>query len=792
MKRVLPIFLTFFVLTFVFPGKIFAACEKKDPDFHSLRPYPANPCQTNVDSYAKFCGNNLTLHDTINETYPGNGDCKSVNGTITCTYNEPVDEKITIDLSIASLPIMGNTEDVTNSKNASAGSDILNDTEKVNNYVSWYLNGVNYRAEYGNTKTDAESLVNFSGPIQKLLPGAILDNQRIQTINNAGSTNHNQMVVCADRAIQLPSWLSWIPVIGKEGIGKSTPVPCYGGESLYRGRNQYRLEDWKNDITLKTEIQDALKDAVSKFLEGSGNLAAELVNKAFLDRWDKKMPPLPWSDKNSKPFATSQDYQKAYNEWRGDLCAFLPSPLGGKDLLLCVGIPGVTNNEFADLYPYVPLSGTEDLTGAVSVDSVSSATNPATTGVTVQNVTFSGQKPATLFFAHMQESDELANLLQTTFVAKNLSPNGNPTDVASGVSCNTVEVRSNKGDNLFANPNQIDGDLSYNATFSCNFKPPTNNCMQDCLAKGNITSYCGSYCSIPGNAKASTQTCSKDIYISLSTISSTPKVDDIWSRLVAGPASVFKRIFPKTNTEGGIGQIMDIPGSTNITYSGTKIGQSNTDIKFPHIGGVSEYFLKGIQTILKPKGYGESIIFAPATEGKAIDCDKNAPDVSLKNTLNKQDYYQLALRWVGSETGTKALECYNDTVRKAQEAGVNPTFALLIWLHESDASNYNISTMDFGANYPAPAGFVGQINEFFARAKNYTVNDTRCNWSNLPLNQKDNMHVFAWIYRNGRCDPNFVNPEGETGEQYYQNLSDQWKLITTCPFPKSPTDTSCP
>ena len=59
---------------------------------------------------------------------------------------------------------------------------------------------------------------------------------------------------------------------------------------------------------------------------------------------------------------------------------------------------------------------------------------------------------------------------------------------------------------------------------------------------------------------------------------------------------------------------------------------------------------------------------------------------------------------------------------------------------------------------------------------------------------KDNMHVFAWIYRSGRCDPNYqLNDPNETvANDYYVHLNDAWKLITTCPFPKSPTDTSCP
>jgi hypothetical protein len=689
---------------------------------------------------------------------------------------------------------MGNTEDVTNSKNASAGSDILNDAEKVNNYVSWYLNGVMNRAEYGDTKNTAFNAANFSGPIQKLLPGVVLDAQRIKSISNAGDTNHNQIVVCGK---------SNIPIVGNFfKVGDITPVECYSGNGSGANDIVFRLKCPKSILGVCVSKDDNWEGSLSLFNTVTGGIAAVAIQAAkllppdlqkfivpsLLGAWNQKIPPLPWgNDTSGKPF-TEITYRKAYNEWRGQTCVLIPVI----NHLICFNnllIP----NKYANLYPYIPLSGTEDLEGKVAIDGVSSATNPATAGVTVQNVTFLGQKPAPLFFAHMQESDDLANLLQDTFVAKGLDRSGSPTDVASGTTCNTVEVRSNKGDNLFAN--QIAGQLHYNASFSCNFKPGTpdnSDCMKKCLDEGNPTSYCGSKCSSPGSFKIPTQSCSKDVYISLSTTSKTPEVDDIWSRLVAGPMSVFKRIFPKTNTEGGIGQIVDIPGSTNITYTGTGISQATTDIKFPHIGGISEYFLNGIQTILRPKGYGESILFAPATEGTAADCDKNAPDVSLKNTLNKQDYYQLALRWVGSDIGTKALECYNDTVKRAQEAGINPAFALLIWLHESDASNYNISTMDFGANYPAPAGFVGQINEFFNRAKNYTVNDTRCNWSSLPSNQKDNMHVFAWIYRNGRCDPNYVNPEGETGEQYYQNLSEQWKYITSCPFPNSPTDTTCP
>jgi hypothetical protein len=659
MKRVLPIFLTFFALTLVLPGKVLAACGPlTDPEFHSLRPYQASPCQNTTDNFAKFCGNNLTLHDTITETYPGNGSCTTANGKITCNYNETVTiPDLTIDLSIASLPIMGNTEEVANSKNS---KETLDDAQKVNNYVSWYLNGVNYRAEYGNTKTDADSLINYSGPLNKLLPSIILDAQRIKTISSAGSANHNQIVVCGENNLGFAGDLA--------GLGKVTPKACYDGNGGSTKAKAYRLEDWNRDLSSFNGLNDLLSKAVSNlsFIIPGGVDTAKIITDSIGNAWNDRKPPLPW---DARFKGNDKLYLKAYNEWHGKACALVPVI----NLLICLDNPLVSKT-WSDLYPYVPLSGTEDLEGKMAIDSVSSATNPALGGVTVKNVGFSNQIPSTLFFPHMQESDELANLLQSTFVASGLNSTGNPTDIASETSCKELEVRTNKGDNLFAK--QLTGNVSYNASFSCEFSPSTStnnsSCMQDCLAGENTANEsinCSVLCSSSGAIK--TQSCTKDIYISLSTISSTPKVDDIWSRLVAGPASVFKRIFPKTNVVGGIGQIMDIPGSTKITYTGTGIGQSNADIKFPHIGGVSEYFLKGIQTMLRPKGFGEPISFAPAT-GNGLGCESGGTsvdgaisDVSAKYGVPEKLLYAI----FRMEDGSKYLQDPEGYVCEENRAG---------------------------------------------------------------------------------------------------------------------------
>jgi len=634
-----------------------------NPEFHSLRPYQASPCTVTPDNYAKFCGNDLTLHDTITEYYPGGGTCVPSGGKITCTYNQTVSKSITIDLTGATLPFMGNTEDV---KNSQSSTDSLNAADKMNGYVSWYLNGVENRAENGSSENTDTNVVNFSGPLNKLLPRAIADAQRIQTIVNASGSNscvkrnpnacnqkvcaangtsyccpdsaactqlqnaspknHDQIVVCVK---------SNLGILGDiTGLGSFTAKECYQGNGSSAQGPIFRLsrsgctgpgecDGWDGELSWWNDLKDAIAKAIASFFPDKTH---DWIISAIGNPWNKRTPPLPWADENGKPFATEDLYTKAYNEWRGNTCVLIPvinKVVCFDDIL----VP----DKYADLYSYIPLSSTEDLKGSISIDSVSSATSPTTGGVTVSGVTFSKQTPSTLFFPHMQESSELASLLQDTFVASGETKNktASPTNTSTAPVCNTVEVRSNKGDKLFAT--QLTGTLNYSASFSCVFDDPSA-----CLGQA-----CGSCC--PGAScnpylkicQQQLQSCTKDVYVSLSTTGSIPKADNLWSQLVAGPESIFKRIFPKTNTKGSVGTIMDIPGSTNITYSGSDISQSTADLKFPHIGGISEYFLKGIQTALRPKGYGEPVTFGESSPqnlcaSKSMPTLPGATDTSCK------------------------------------------------------------------------------------------------------------------------------------------------------------------
>jgi hypothetical protein len=468
--------------------------------------------------------------------------------------------------------------------------------------------------------------------------------------------------------------------------------------------------------------------------------------------------------------------------------------------LLCVNNPLVPD-KFANFFSYVPLSSTEDIEGEIMIDSVSSANNTPVGGTTLTDVTFDTEETAKLKFSHMEESDQLGSILQDTYVPGGASKVGAPTNIdTSEATCETVEVRSNPGDDLFAS--EITGTLGYTAKFTCEFEsigPATNTPQCDskggrCVPSGYTCANnmgqqdCPTNTTCGVNCVPKTQTCTKDVSVGLSTQSKTPLIDDVWSRLVAGPMSVVKRIFPKTNAIGSVGTMMDMPGSTNITYTGTNIGvtQATTDLKIPHLGGISEYFLSGIQTALRPKGFGEPIIFGngylpPLGE---IDCDQNAPDVSalVPKIITKEDLHQLAIRWEGQE-GNHVLECYNDAVRKSLAAGIDPALTLLIWINESGGSNYNISWQDFGINSRNYLGFTAQINGFLNLPMFYK-NDPR--WSSC-FGKGYDTEMFFSIYYTGQCDINDLTP----GSQYITLINVAWNWFTSCSFPGFPFKASC-
>ena len=770
--------------------------DSDDDEFHSLRPYQASPCNPNVEETALFCANDVILADSITvhksdavqcEITPGGGSP----ATETCIFEVDRSRSFAIDISEAELPIMGYTEPSAGLTsrddrvvNSVSQDETMDDAEKMNEYVSWYLNGVNERAEYPfleyvdpndnsaeaklKRKEITNKLIDFSGPIKKLLAQSSQWRERIEQIEDAEASRNKDAGIRHDQVAGcIYSFL---------GINFGPPIPCYG-----------------------TGLDETLK-----------------INKRLSD-WNNRRPPLEEQFQDQ----TFLDYLIKIREWRGQSCILFEVPeqflgvsipiIGGKQFFLCVD-SNLRPNFWANLFTYIPYSSTEDRKGDVHVKDAGLSSISPEVRLTNRVIT---STPADLFFAHMQEDTELADILQNTYVPKGEAKTGPVTGVSPSdiPFCDLTNIRSNPGDQLFAG--EIGVDLSYTALFECEFPiyESAGSCgpyvdgecvtdewscdftyddiYNDCGA-GRI---CGIGCSPPNPS------CTKNFNLALALESKTPKVDEAWSRLVAGPMGIFKRIFPRVGIGGPILGLLDMPAATRVSYTGAGVvaaGNPGTlrdaqsaELYFPHIGGIYEYFLHGIQTALRPKGFGYDIISgepSTVTPIGEINCDQTLSDITLTGLESKERLFQIALIWVSGQTGNHVMECYNDVIKRSLEAGVNPALAFWVWFNESNASNYDLGFQwDFGAIYNNPQDFVDQITAFFSTVKAYA---NYCPGLS---------HWQSWAYNfsTGTCDPNKIiegtNPP-QTADDYLHTFLDKWSTIIApgCPVPSSPVDMSCP
>lgn len=169
-----------------------------EPEFHPLRPYPANPCDplipqsipeaplTEEKKYNTYaCGSSITFSNMEELDPYGQGSSETVTNaageTFLLTYCEPpppedqrgdgytavcyrtVIYDITTDFRDSNIGILGNTQNLD-----------LTDEQKANNYLSWYFTGspqIGDRTPLDpENSEDMDRLINYSGPIRKLMP----------------------------------------------------------------------------------------------------------------------------------------------------------------------------------------------------------------------------------------------------------------------------------------------------------------------------------------------------------------------------------------------------------------------------------------------------------------------------------------------------------------------------------------------------------------------------------------------------------------------------------------------
>mgnify|MGYP001566629463 CR=1 FL=1 len=193
----------------------YACTETADPEFHPLRPYPASACdplipksipQASLATDNRFisysCGSSIAPKiDEAFNAYGENGfyeglpgpdgyrhtTCEKNGDQVVCYRSEKMD--ITLNLRDSNVGVLGNTQDPN-----------LTDEEKVNNYLSWYLTGTPQVGDQiplnENNPDDINRLINFSGPLRKLLPYDMLTTARDTVVSSRGKDVHNYIVGC--------------------------------------------------------------------------------------------------------------------------------------------------------------------------------------------------------------------------------------------------------------------------------------------------------------------------------------------------------------------------------------------------------------------------------------------------------------------------------------------------------------------------------------------------------------------------------------------------------------------
>ncbi len=211
---------------------------------------------------------------------------------------------------------------------------------------------------------------------------------------------------------------------------------------------------------------------------------------------------------------------------------------------------------------------------------------------------------------------------------------------------------------------------------------------------------------------------------------------------------------------------------------------------FPKVGSLADHILGvptrenlNLQRALRPKGFVGSV--SPIDSPGGINCNTNLPETNTP-CVDRTNYIDIARRWTNFPDGTFAELCYNDVVTRADAAGVNPGLSLLIWLNESDASNYEANTPveDFGVHvgqYNTPNNFDQQITGHLL-----TVNAIRSRCAS-EINTYGGVRVFSAIYLVGdSCIPTAESDLYALGDGTAANpgLQGKWEWIApSCPFP---------
>lgn len=261
-----------------------------------------------------------------------------------------------------------------------------------------------------------------------------------------------------------------------------------------------------------------------------------------------------------------------------------------------------------------------------------------------------------IYIPHLKETTVLSTLLQAFFnpaeffskkvdpkktetVIEPLFPRLNPIppkveNLTPDGLCQINTVRANPGDSLLG-PN-LGVNLTYTQKYEYNLPP---NYFDGCVKTGRAAN--PKRC-CTGDANLETDKdgksfweCTEAAKVKMDTKGrmitgvNAPLLDKLDENLVGGKQSAVKRIFPQELTAGD--KLEDIPAQANYTAQslpGTV--KEAPKIYFPHLGAIYDYFLKGIQTALRP--FINTIDVTPNLSG---DCFTVAENTDVSRTCSE-------------------------------------------------------------------------------------------------------------------------------------------------------------
>lgn len=538
--------------------------QVQNPEFHSLRPYPGDTCNPVVEETTLICGNEFITTETFVVSVDQATQCNGRNPRF-CNYIIDSVAELRVDLSDAELPIAGNTEDVKNSENNIPPGGGVSFVDRVNNYVSWYLNGTIQRAEeeyldFQPSSRAAEELfwlINFSGPVRRLLPMDIQTDQRLEektkaTLARRGDPDpnlrHDQIYVCMAGPIPGVCYepggipLRLTNAAGGPGNPDFQYIPFSSTEDR---KGRYNVKDQRENPLLGPFSAGEVSVANINYIPvGQGGVLESDDAPAFFE-----------------DFTLNTEFDILYHAH------------------------SLENNEVGGHLQNTYTPGGFPLTRDASDDTIPPEIGPNCTIVDKKTNPgddmlgeLNGSDPG-----HEDETDIQALLTyQARFVCVH--------------------------DLITTESTTVD---------------------ESCLAVGGTAAECTTTTIEESYTLCErTAVIPLEGFTLAKITNESPLVEDLWHRLVNGTMGVVRRVFPKLGgSTVPIDKFKEIPAWTNVTYlaqnqSAVSITGKEVDVRtqaraadkpgtqgelyIPFYGGIHEYFLKDLQEALRPKGIGAS------------------------------------------------------------------------------------------------------------------------------------------------------------------------------------------